>query len=184
MSGARRGTGWSTVLAAGVVDSLCLSVAWTVLVLRVQSVHGLGGVGLLTAAMLVGVALSAPVAGFVTRHLGGRALLRCAAGVEACLRVLLVVVVVAGAPLPVLVPLVTVVNVVAWTGYAAMRAEVSARAPGAAALTWYASAVAAVEAVGVAVAAWLPVGESGWDRVLVAVTVGYALALVLSLIHI
>lgn len=169
--------GWRPVLAAGVVDSLCLSVAWTVVVLRVQATHGLTGTGLLTAAMLVGVALSAPAAGALARHLGGRALLRSTAAVEACLRVLLVVVVVAGAPLVVLVPVVALVNVVAWTGYAAMRAEVSTRAPGATALTWYATGVAAVEAVGVAVAAWLPVSTGGWDRVLVVVTVGYALAL-------
>lgn len=160
------------------MDSLCLSVAWTVVVLRVQETHGLPGTGLVTAAMLVGVALSAPVAATLSRRLGGRALLRSAAGVEALLRIALVVVVVSGATLFVLVPLITVMNVVAWTGYAAMRAEVSARAPGASALTWYASGVAAVEAVGVAVGARLPVGDAGWDRVLVAVTIVYALALV------
>ncbi len=41
-------------------------------------------------------------------------------------------------------------NVMAWTGYAAMRAEVAAASRGATGLTWYGTVVASVEAVGVA----------------------------------
>ena len=47
-------------MLAGLVDSLCLSFAWTVLLLHIVSHFGLGAAGLVSAAMLVGVALSAP----------------------------------------------------------------------------------------------------------------------------
>jgi hypothetical protein len=52
---------------------------------------------------------------------------------------------------------VTALNVVAWTGYAGMRAEVAAVSDGAVGITWYATIVASIEAVGVALAALLPV---------------------------
>jgi hypothetical protein len=64
----------------------------------------------------------------------------------------------AGAPLPVVVAAVAVSNVVAWTGYAGMRAEVAAADPRGAAMTWYMVAVAAIEAAGTATAALLPMG--------------------------
>ena len=51
---------------------------------------------------------------------------------------------------------VVVMNITAWTGYAGMRAEVAAVAPGPAALTLYGTGVAAVEALGAASAALLP----------------------------
>ena len=65
-------------------------------------------------------------------------------------------------------------NVMAWTGYAAMRAEVAAASRGAAGLTWYGTVVASVEAVGVASAALLP---RGGDWLLAGVAACYVLAL-------
>ena len=50
------------LMAAGLVDSFGLSLAWTVFILEVTRQHGLAGAGACNAAMLVGVALSAPVA--------------------------------------------------------------------------------------------------------------------------
>ena len=67
---------------------------------------------------------------------------------------------------------ITAMNVVAWTGYAGMRAEVAAVTDGAGGLTWYGTIVAAVEAIGIAAGAMLPTGASGRpsDTVLVVVT--------------
>jgi hypothetical protein len=165
------------LIGAGLVDSLCLSVAWTLLVLQVAEVHGLGAVGLCSAAMLVGVALAAPVAGRMARLLDGRRLLRAAAAVEAVLRVSVVLLVVQDAPVWILASAVAAMNVVAFTGYAGMRAEVAAARPGATALTWYGTVVAAVEAGGVMLAALLPVNGPARDTVVLVVLLCYVLAL-------
>ena len=176
MVGRRRLLG---LMAAGLVDSLCLSVAWTVLVLQVNDSYGLAAAGMCSAAMLVGVALSAPVAGWMARLMTGRRLLRTAAGFEAVLRLSMFVLLFGHAPLWVLALCVSAMNVTAWTGYAGMRAEVAATSSGSVALTWYGTIVAAVEAVGVALAALLPSGTwSRLDAVLVCVMAAYVLALV------
>jgi len=169
------------LMVAGLVDSLCLSVAWTVLVLQVNDAYGLAAAGMCSAAMLVGVALSAPVASGMARLMTGRRLLRTAAGVEAVLRLSMFVLLFGHAPLWVLALCVSAMNVTAWTGYAGMRAEVAAASSGSVALTWYGTVVAAVEAVGVALAALLPAGTgSRLDGVLVVVMAAYVLALVPS----
>ncbi len=168
----------AALIGAGLVDSLSLSIAWTLLVLQVAEVHGLGAVGLCSAAMLAGVALAAPVAGRMARLLDGRRLLRTAAAVEAILRASVVLLVVVQAPVWVLASCVAAMNVVAFTGYAGMRAEVAAVRPGATALTWYGAVVAAVEAGGVMVAALLPVSGQARDVLILAVLVCYVLSLV------
>ncbi len=166
-------------MMAGLVDSLCLSVAWTIIILEVTATHGLAAAGMCSAAMLVGVALSAPVAGWLARFLAGRHLLRGAAGVEAVLRLSVFLLLFGQAPVWALALCVSAMNVTAWTGYAGMRAEVAAASHGSTALTWYGTIVAAVEAVGVAVAALLPVTTGAHaDTVLVVVLAAYVLALV------
>jgi hypothetical protein len=168
-----------SLMGAGLVDSLFLSMAWTVVVLEVTAAHGLVAAGLLSTSMLVGVALSAPTAGWLSRRLDGRRLLRRAAAVEAVLRLSLFVLLVTGAGVLPIAGCVAAMNVVAWTGYAGMRAEVAAAGNGAAALTWYGTVVAAVEAVGVAAAALLPVGSGAGSR---AVLLGLAAVYVLALL--
>jgi hypothetical protein len=163
---------------AGLVDSLCLSTAWTVLLLEVVEQHGLRAAGMCSAAMLVGVGLSAPVAGWAGRRLTGRHLLRAAALVEAVLRLSVAALVLGGAPVWALALGVTALNVVAWTAYAGMRAEVAALELGGAALTGYGTVVAAVEAGGVAIAALLPVHGPSRHGVLLTVMACYVLALV------
>ena len=164
---------------AGLVDSLCLSFGWTVLMLRIVSDYGLGAAGLASAAMLVGVAISAPVASRFAWLMDGRQLLRSAASVEALLRVAVFALLVAGAPLLSIVVCVGALNVAAWTGYAGMRAEVAAASPGTSALTWYGTGVAAIEAVGAASAALLPlITDVDTPQVLVIVTGVYVLGLV------
>jgi MFS family permease len=166
------------LMFAGLLDSLCLSFAWTVLMLQVVAEHGLGAAGAVSAAMLVGVALSAPVASRLAQWLDGRQLLRTAAGIESLLRVAVFAVLIAGAPLWWVVVCVAAMNVTAWTGYAGMRAEVAAASPGTSALTWYGTGVASIEAVGAAGAALLPMlVDVESDRVLVVVAAIYVLGL-------
>ena len=144
------------LITAGLVDSLILSMAWTVVMLRVTREHGLVAAGLCGTAMLVGVALSAPFAGALSRRLEGRRLLRLAATVEALLRLSVLGLLYGHAPLVLLGVAIAAMNVVAWTGYAGMRAEVAAVSRGAVGITWYGSTVMSVEAVGMALGALLP----------------------------
>jgi hypothetical protein len=167
------------LIATALVDSFGLSLGWTVFSLHVVRGHGLAGLGLCNAAMLVGVALSAPVAARLSARLDGRALLRATAAAEAALRVGTFALLLAGTPLAVVAAAVAASNVVAWTGYAGMRAEVAAADPRGAAMTWYMVAVAAIEAAGTATAALLPTGPGGLvsGGLLVAVVAGYGACL-------
>lgn len=172
------GSRLARLMAAGLVDSLCLSFAWTVLMLQLVATYGLGAAGLVSAAMLVGVAMSAPVASRLADWLDGRHLLRAAAASEAVLRVGVFVLLMVHAPVLLLAVCVTGMNITAWTGYAGMRAEVAAVSPGSVALTWYGTGVAAIEAVGAAAAALLPlVADVGSSIVLSGVTAVYVLGL-------
>ena len=152
------------LIATALVDSFGLSLGWTVFSLHVVRDHGLTGLGLCNAAMLVGVALSAPVATRLSTRLDGRALLRVTCATESVLRVATFALLLSGAPLLLVAVAVAAANVVAWTGYAGMRAEVAAADPRGAAMTWYMVAVAAIEAAGTATAALLPTGPAAWSR--------------------
>jgi hypothetical protein len=168
------------LIATALVDSFGLSLGWTVFSLQVVDRHGLAGLGLCSAAMLCGVALSAPAAARLSAYLDGRALLRVTAVTEAGLRVGTFALLLAGAPLLTVAAAVTASNMVAWTGYAGMRAEVAAADPRGSAMTWYMVAVAAIEAAGTATAALLPVGPTGLvsGGLLVAVIVCYGACLI------
>ena len=163
------------LIATALVDSFGLSLGWTVFSLHVTASRGLAGLGLCNAAMLVGVALSAPVAGRLSARLDGRELLRLTCVTEAALRVGTFALLLAGAPLVAVAVAVAASNVVAWTGYAGMRAEVAAADPRGSAMTWYMVAVAAIEAAGTATAALLPTGPGDLvsGGLLVAVVAGY-----------
>lgn len=167
------------LMVAGLVDSFGLSLGWTVFALEAVRIGGLGAVGAYGVAMLVGVALSAPVAGWLARRLAGRALLRGTAIIEAILRAGSFALLIAGAPVALLAIVVAAMNVVAWTGYAGMLAEVAAADQRAAAMTRYMVCIATVEAAGAAVAAVLPHGADGGlaAGLLVAVVAVYAGAL-------
>jgi len=171
------------LMLAGLIDSLCLSFAWTVLMLQIVADYGLGAAGLTSAAMLVGIALSAPAASHLARLLDGRRLLRSAASAEALMRMAVFALLATSAPLPSIVVCVSIMNVTAWTGYAGMRAEVAAVSPGTSALTWYGTGVAAIEAVGAAAAALLPlVADMRTPQALGIVTVVYVLGLVPTIV--
>src|SRR3954454_1616672 len=100
------------VMAAGLVDSFCLSLAWTVVLLELTRRHGLVAAGLCSTAMLVGVALSAPTATWMAQRLDRPRLLRTAGGVEVVLRVGVIAALAGGAPVWLLVACVTCMNVV------------------------------------------------------------------------
>src|SRR3954452_2295282 len=172
------------LMAAGLVDSFALSLAWTVVVLQVTRQHGLVAAGVCSTAMLVGVALSAPTATWMAQWLDGRHLLRTAGGIEAILRLSVMSLLACGAPVWLLAVCVMAMNVVAWTGYAGMRAEVAAVSEGASGITWYGTTVAAVEAVGVAAGALVPLTVGGGlsPAVLTAVVTIYVGALLPTLL--
>jgi hypothetical protein len=182
--GMRRAGRLHELLLAGVADSFGMALGWTVLVLLAVSRGGLAEAALYNAAMLAGVVLSAPVTGWLARRLSGRALLRGAAGLEMLLRVGVLAGLIAGLPSALIAACVVVMNVAAWAGFAGMRAEVTAVAPGARAMTRYALCIAAVEAAGTGLGALLPVGPGGYPTgaMLVAVYVLYAGALLPTLV--
>ena len=63
------------LLAAGLIDSAGLAFGWTVFILAVTARQGLAAAATYQAAMLVGVALSAPFTRWVTARVDRRALL-------------------------------------------------------------------------------------------------------------
>jgi plastocyanin len=157
-----RRIGW--LLAVGLLDSFGMTLGWTVFSLLVLRAGGLAVLGVCNAAMLVGVAASAPASGWLARRLDGRRLLRLTVAVEASLRVASFALLLAGAPLPVLLAVIVVMYTAGLTGYAAMRAEVSAVSRperAGATMTLFVVAVSAVEAAGVASAVLLPGATGG-----------------------
>ncbi len=167
------------LMVAGWIDSLCLSFAWTLLLLEVVERHGLRAAGVAGAAMLVGTAMSAPVASQLSVWLGGRHLLRTAGTAEAVLRVSVFGLLFLDVGVWPLALCIAAMNITAWTGYAGMRAEVAAIAPGPKAITWYGTGVAAVEAMGAAAAAVLipSTAMDGPTPVALGIVVVYVLAL-------
>ncbi|HEY0533365.1 MAG TPA: hypothetical protein VGD29_17385 [Actinoplanes sp.] len=174
--GRRRAGRLRELLLSGVTDSFGNSLGWTVVLLIGSARGGLGEASLYSAAMLIGTVLSAPVTGWLSRRLTGRWLLRGTATVEGVLRLAILGALVAGLPAwPVAVG-IGLMNVAAWTGYAGMRAEVSAVDASPRSMTRYAVGIAGVEAAGTAVAALLPKGTAGYPTgwLLVAVFFAYA----------
>ncbi|WP_433072896.1 hypothetical protein ACQP1P_24480 [Dactylosporangium sp. CA-052675] len=174
LTGGRRRAGrLRELLVSGVVDSFGLSLGWTLFNLIATERGGLPMAALFSSAMLLGVVLSAPITGWLARHLHGRTLLLLAGCTEAVLRIGLLAALLAGAN-PALVAVgVTVMHVAAFAGFAAMRAEVAAVDARPRAMTRYALSIAAVEAAGAGVAALLPMHR--WS--LAAVFAVYGLSL-------
>jgi hypothetical protein len=146
---------------AGVTDSLGLATGWTVFNLIAVYRHGLAVTGLLNAAMLCGVAASAPAASWLTQRLNGRRTLELTAAFECVLRAATLAALYWNAPVPILAAMVFVMNVVAWVGYAAMRSEVAAASGSEWSMTKYVAAIISIEAVGATLAAVLPITSSG-----------------------
>jgi MFS family permease len=168
------------LLGVGIIDSFGMALGWTVLVLLATARGGLAEAALYNAAMLAGVVLSAPAAGWLSRRFGGRTLLRGAGCIELVLRAAVLAGLIVGLPSALIAAGVLVMHVAAWTGFAAMRAEVTAVDAKPKAMTRYALCIAAVEAAGTCLAALLPLGANGYPTgwVLVAVLAGYAGSLV------
>ncbi len=183
MTGDRR---LAALLAAGLIDSFGLALGWTAFLLAAVATQGLQSTALYAAAMLGGIGLSAPVIERLSAWLDGRELLQVTALWEGYLRIASFVLLLIGAPLGVTAAAVAAANMLAWCGFAAMRAEVAAAAGNdrARALTWYAAGIGAIEAAGAAVAALLPVGANGAPEgvLLVVIVASYGLSLVPTLV--
>ena len=183
-AGLRRAGRLRELVVSGVVDSFGMALGWTILVLLAVSRGGLAEAALYNAAMLIGVVLSAPVTGWLSRRCTGRSLLRGAAGTEILLRVGALAGLIAGLPSWLIAITVTAMHVAAWVGFAAMRAEVAAIDARPRSMTRYALAIAAVEAAGTGLGALLPVGPdghpTGWPLILIFI--GYAGSLVPTII--
>ncbi|WP_306425281.1 hypothetical protein, partial [Dactylosporangium matsuzakiense] len=154
--GRRRGGRLRELLVSGVVDSFGLYLGWTLFNLVAVDRGGLAMAALFNSAMLLGVVLSAPVVGRLARHLHGRTLLLVAGCTEAVLRVGTLAALLKGVDATVIAAGVTLMHVAAFTGFAAMRAEVAAVDARPRAMTRYALSIAAVEALGAGTAALLP----------------------------
>ncbi|WP_307831120.1 hypothetical protein [Nucisporomicrobium flavum] len=174
--GLRRAGRLRELVAAGVADSFGMALGWTVFVLLAVSRGGLAEAALYNAAMLIGVVLSAPVTGWLARRVPGRGLLRGAAGTEMLLRVGALAGLIAGLPSWLIAVAVVAMHIAAWTGFAAMRAEVAAVDARPRSMTRYALAISAVEAAGTGLGALLPAGPDGYPTgpALVVVFVLYA----------
>jgi hypothetical protein len=183
-AGLRRAGRLRELVTAGVVDSFGMALGWTILILLAVSRGGLAEAALYNAAMLLGVVLSAPVTGWLSRRYPGRTLLRGAAGVEILLRVGALAGLIAGLPSWLIAVSITAMHVAAWAGFAAMRAEVAAVDARPRSMTRYALAIAAVEAAGTGLAALLPAGAGGHPTgvALIAVFILYAGSLIPTII--
>lgn len=168
-----------SLLAAGLIDSFGLSVGWTALALHAVATEGFEGLGILSAAMLIGVTLSAPVTAWLAARVDGRGLLWGTAAGEAVLRALSFGALLLGLPVPAVAVMVLLSNILAWAGFAGMRAEVDAADGGAGSLSAYTALIAAAESGGAFVAAALPTGADGAlsAHLVVAVLCLYALSL-------
>ena len=167
------------LVAAGLVDSFGLALGWTTFNLYAAAHSGLESVGFYGAALLTGIALSAPMTTALCRRLTGRQLLRAAAVGEAAARVASLTLLVLDASPLVVAACVAVSGMTAWTGFATMRAEVATASPGSRAMTRYMGSIAAIEGIGAAVAALIPVAavEGLTGPGLVAVLAVYGLSL-------
>jgi len=177
--GLRRAGRLRELLVAGVFDSFGMALGWTVLVLLATARGGLAEAALYNAAMLAGVVVSAPVTGWLSRRLPGRKLLRRASAIELTLRVGVLAALIVGLPSLLVAAGVLVMHVAAWTGFAAMRAEVAAVDSRPRAMTRYALWTGSVEAAGTGLAALLPFGAdgypTGWRLIVVFVVYGGSL---------
>ncbi|WP_432824282.1 hypothetical protein [Dactylosporangium sp. CA-092794] len=177
-AGRRRAGRLRELLCCGVVDSFGLSLGWTLFNLVATARGGLALAALFNAAMLLGVVLSAPVTGWLARHLHGRTLLTRAGVTEAALRVATLGALLAGVDTRLVAAGVVAMHVAAYAGFAAMRAEVAAVDARPRAMTRYALSIAAVEAAGAGVAALLPMHRAA----LAVVFAVYGLSLVPTLL--
>jgi hypothetical protein len=167
------------LLASGVIDSAGLAFGWTIILLEVTQRSGLGAAALQSAAMLTGIALSAPFSAWLSTRLSPRDLLRVLAVAEGACRLGVFALLWLEADARLMAPLVAGMNVLAWSAFAGMRAEVSraeAAAGSARSLTWYAVAIASSEALAAGAAALL-LDSTPSTPVLAAVAVGYVLSL-------
>lgn len=167
------------LLIAGVIDSAGLALGWTVVLLVVSERAGLGGAAALSAAMLIGVGLSAPFSHWLAQRASAAATLRLLAVCEGGCRLALFALLLLDLPVALMALVTCLMNVLAWAGFAAMRAEmVRARpaGPPGKPLTWYAVGIGSSEAV-FAAGASLAIGASPPPAITALVGLAFAAVL-------
>lgn len=167
------------LLASGVIDSTGLAFGWTIILLVVADRGGLGAAALMSAAMLVGIALSAPLSVWLSARLSPQDLLRILAVAEGACRLAIFGLLWQHADLRLMAAVVVGMNALAWSAFAAMRAEVSRveeATDSGRSLTWYAVAIASSEALAAGLAA-LVLDRAPSDGVMALVTAAYVLSL-------
>ena len=167
------------LLASGVIDSTGLAFGWTIVLLVVTDRGGLGAGALMSAAMLVGIALSAPCSAWLSARLSPRDLLRILAVAEGACRLGVFGMLWLRADTRLMALVVVAMNALAWSAFAAMRAEVARaeeEADSGRSLTWYAVAIASSEALAAGAAALL-LDRTPPTAVLAVVTGYYVLSL-------
>lgn len=172
------------LMLAGGIDSLGLAFGWTVVNLLAVYRHGLAGVGDLNAALLCGVAISAPVTRWLTRRFDGREVLLLTAAAESVLRAATLLLLFWQAPLALVMLTAFASYVFAWSGYAGMRAEIAAVRRDASGISRFVAMIVAVEAVGASFAALIPMSSSGvvatwWVGIVAALYAGSLLPTVI-----
>ena len=166
------------LLLAGVLDSTGLAFGWTVFLLAVTRRQGLAAAALQTSAMLVGIALSAPFGIWLSTRLSTRALLRTLSVLEGICRLALFAGLALDASAPSTAVLVVMLNLLAWTAFAAMRSEASRTRSHASgrSLTMYAAAIAGSEALA-AMAAAVLIGDHPSESLMAVTALVYTAAL-------
>lgn len=166
------------LITAGAIDSTGLALGWTVFLLIVTAERGLGPASVLTSATLVGMALSAPLSAWASWRMSPRRLLQVLAVGEGACRIGIFVLLSAESRTLVMAPVVVLMSALAWSAYAAMRAEVSraeATSNGTS-LTRYAVAIATSEAIAAAGASLLITRPSAQLMLVVSGVYGLSLA--------
>jgi hypothetical protein len=166
------------LIGAGLVDSTGLAFGWTVVLLVVAHQRGLAAAALLTSSSLVGMALAAPFSAWLSAHWSPRHLLQRLAFGEVFTRGSLFAMMAVGGRTAAMAPLAVLTSMIAWSAYAAMRAQVSrvSEEQHGAGLTWYAASILASEAVAAGAASLLIVHPDALVLLLVGLAYTCSLA--------
>ena len=172
------------VLISGVIESTGLAFGWTIILLVVAERGGLGSASLMSAAMLSGIAVSAPLSAWLSARFAPRDLLRILAVAEGACRLAVFGLLWRHADTQLMALVVIGMTALAWSGFAAMRTEVSRvevsevehGIDSGRYFTWFAVAMASSEVLAAGAAAFL-LDHSPSTVLLTAVTVVYVLSL-------
>jgi hypothetical protein len=152
----RPGARLRTLTICGAADSLGMAWGWTLVMLTITHDSGLTKAAHYSAAMFIGIVLSAPATGWLSRRVTATRLLRLSASTELLLRIVVLAGIVTGLPAWAVAAAIVAMNVSGWVCHAGMRSEISVVDATPSSLTRYATVIAGAEACGAALAAMIP----------------------------